>query len=109
LFKIDLTTINFSLGTPGASESVTVTNALTVRGGYLTDLNDVPRTTYKTMTWNAQNDLTKVHLLDLNKSILIWRNGSSSRVGVEGIQHEITKDKWIIQFDLSEKKTFLPI
>jgi hypothetical protein len=109
LFKIDLTTINFPLGTSGASESVTVPNVLSTRGGTLVSTNSEPRTAYKTLTWNAQNDLTKVHLLDLNKSVLIWRNGSSSRVGVEGIQHEITKDKWIVQFDLSEKKTFLPI
>jgi hypothetical protein len=108
-FSIDLQTINFSLGTPGASESVTVSNVLSIRGGSLTDTNSAPRTSYKTLTWNAQNDLTKVHLLDLNKSILIWRNGSSSRVGIEGIQHEITKDKWIVQLDLSEKRIFLPI
>lgn len=108
-FSIDIGTINFSLGTPGASESVTVTNALSVRGGTLVSTNNQPRTTLKTMTWNAQNDLTKVHLLDLNKSILIWRNSSSTRTVVEGIQHEITKEKWIVQLDLSEKKTFLPI
>lgn len=102
-YQADNDYISFSLGSIGDSESVTVENTLYDRALQIADDNDQPELCVQTLTWNTQTDLTKVHLLDLNKSVDIVK-GSTYRQKIVGIRHEISRDKWITQLELEAKK-----
>jgi hypothetical protein len=102
-YAADNNYISFSLGSIGSSESVTIGNSLYTRALAIADDNDQPELCVQTLTWNCQTDLTKVHLLDLNKSVDIFK-GVTYRQKIVGIRHEISRNKWITQLELEAKK-----
>jgi hypothetical protein len=102
-FEISDPFIYFPIGERNNSESVIVRNSLFYRAKDIADANSAPALAPENLTWNAQGDLTKAHLLKVNQYVSIWLDGTLTKQRIKGIRHQISRKKYIVELELSNK------
>jgi hypothetical protein len=92
--------LHFWTGSPGASPSYRETNSIDTRALAILDQYSSTSNRVTRIRWNAQEDLTKIHLLRVGSRLTVKNNGTTGTYRIIGIDGNLTRSRYVIDYYL---------